>query len=174
MNRSHVAYFLVITDIVSMSLVLIFVNVLILMQTDFANEYDNRIVEMRDFTVKTSELPADFSKYEDEVSMKFALWDLIQQRIKDAKEAGLCDPDLDSTIVEINFGIKSDIVLNKLKNIDSICDEIELLNIHLMKEKSLKKQQKLKSKIDKRMKSLQFYSKSYKATYGDLSIQDAI
>lgn len=61
MNRSHVAYFLVITDIVSMSLVLIFVNVLILMQTDFANEYDNRIVEMRDFTVKTSELPADFS-----------------------------------------------------------------------------------------------------------------
>ena len=78
MNRSHVAYFLVITDIVSMSLVLIFVNVLILMQTDFANEYDNRIVEMRDFTVKTSELPADFSKYEDEVSMKFALWDLIQ------------------------------------------------------------------------------------------------
>ena len=48
------------------------------MQTDFANEYDNRIVEMRDFTVKTSELPADFSQYEDEVSMKFALWDLIQ------------------------------------------------------------------------------------------------
>lgn len=136
MNRSYVAYFLVITDIVSMSFVLVFVNVLILMQTDFANEYDNRIVEMRDFSVKTSELPESFSEFEDEVSMKFALWDLIQQRIKDAKEAGLCDPNLDSTIVEINFGIKSDTVLNKLKNIDSICDEVELLNIHLNKQQN--------------------------------------
>ena len=47
---------------------------------------------MRDFSVKTSELPEYFAENEDEVSMKFALWNLIQERIEDAKEAGICDP----------------------------------------------------------------------------------
>ena len=89
---------------------------------------------MRDFTVEINNLPITFCTHKDEVSMKFAIWAQIQERIKDAKEAKLCKEDLDSTIVEINFGIKNYLVLNKLIEIDKICYDLELENIRLSLE----------------------------------------
>ena len=82
--------------------------------------------------------------------MKFAIWAQIQERINDAKEAKLCKNDLDSTIVEINFGIKNYLVLNKLIEIDKICYDLELQNIKLNQETD----DVMKLKISKEIKRI--------------------
>jgi len=95
--------------------ILIFVNLLIILQEEFADQYDDETVEMRDFTVRTNFLPESFKQYTDATHMKFAIWQQIQTKIKDCKAANLLPHDLDSTIVELNFGIKNFDVLNELK-----------------------------------------------------------
>ena len=42
---------------------------------------------MKDFTIRTDYLPKIYSKYEDEISMKFAIWKLVQEKIADLKNA---------------------------------------------------------------------------------------
>lgn len=59
-SKNTLAYFIIITDVVSMAIILIFVNLLIYMQKDFATQFDEGTVEMRDFTVATDGLPASF------------------------------------------------------------------------------------------------------------------
>ena len=86
---------------------------------------------MRDFTVRTNTLPEYFRKYEDVVSMKFAVWQQIKTKIRDCQKAGIIREDLDTTIVEINFGVKSFEIFNELKSINEQCAVIELYNIKL-------------------------------------------
>lgn len=66
------------------------------------------------------------SVFKDEISMKFAIWKHVQDRITDAKQIGLCDKNLDSTIVDINFGMQSFDVIKKLNKINNLCSKIEL------------------------------------------------
>ena len=40
---------------------------------------------MRDFTIRIIELPKEFAQNKDELSMKFAIWNLIQEKIEDLK-----------------------------------------------------------------------------------------
>ena len=77
------------------------------MQQDFANQFDEETVEMRDFTMRSNQLPESFCQYEDELSIKFAIWQQIQQKIKESKELGVCKEIIEPTIVEINFCINS-------------------------------------------------------------------
>ena len=69
---------------------------------------------MVDFAVKIDQLPSSFKKHRDLNSMKHGLWKEITDKINDAKEKGVCPADLDGTIVEIKFGLKSFDVLNQL------------------------------------------------------------
>lgn len=65
MKKKTVAYILVLIDILSMFSVLIFINFLILMQQEFAQQFDEDTVEMRDFTVRSNSLPPEFRQYKD-------------------------------------------------------------------------------------------------------------
>lgn len=76
-SKSKIAIAIVFIDILSMAIILVFVNLLILMQEDFAHWFDVSTVEMRDFSVNTYGLPGSFSHYNDEVSVKFAIWEQI-------------------------------------------------------------------------------------------------
>jgi len=55
------------------------------MQRDYVNEYDHTTVETRDFTLVIEKLPETFKQYNDELSLKFAIWDMIQQKINACK-----------------------------------------------------------------------------------------
>ena len=76
-SKSKIAIAIVMMDILSMAIILVFVNLLILMQEDFSHWFDVSTVEMRDFTVNAYGLPKSFSHYKDEVSIKFAIWEQI-------------------------------------------------------------------------------------------------
>lgn len=161
-HKKTIAAWIVFLDMLSMATILIFINTLIMMQQDFANQFDEETVEMRDFTVRSNQLPESFRQYEDEVSMKFAIWQQIQQKIKDAKESGVCEETIDPTIVEINLGINSFDVLNELKRIDDACAEIELLNIRLKKSTDRSKANQLKYLIAKQRSILLEKVESFK------------
>ena len=47
------------------------------MQKDYIEEFDKTTVESRDFTLMIEQLPESFSQYQDELSLKFAIWDMI-------------------------------------------------------------------------------------------------
>ena len=161
-HKKTIAAWIVFLDMLSMAAILIFINTLILMQQDFANQFDEETVEMRDFTVRSKKLPESFRQYEDEVSIKFAIWQQIQQKIKDAKESGVCEESIDPTIVEINLGINSFDVLNELKRIDDACAEIELLNIRLKKSTDRTTANKLKYSIARQRSLLHEKVESFK------------
>jgi hypothetical protein len=44
------------------------------MQKDFAKKYDIQTVEARDFTIIINQLPSGFQHYNNEIDIKFALW----------------------------------------------------------------------------------------------------
>lgn len=70
------AIFIVITDIVSMIVTIISLNCLLVMQENYTTLYDDETVEMKDFTVKTyGMLPKELCTYENEIEIKFAVWD---------------------------------------------------------------------------------------------------
>jgi hypothetical protein len=88
---------------------------------------------MRDFTIVIDKLPEAFRAYQDDISMKVAIWKQITGRIKDAKKCGFCNFELNSEIVSINFGVKNYEILSSLKQINELCSYIELLNLQLQK-----------------------------------------
>ena len=76
------AIFIVITDIISMIVTIISLNCLLVMQENYTTLYDDETVEMKDFTVKTyGMLPKELCRYENEIEIKFAVWDQIQHGI---------------------------------------------------------------------------------------------
>ena len=88
---------------------------------------------MRDFTIKIEKLPKAFEEYKDEISIKFALWKYIQEKLNECKEVYSIE-GIDTTIVEINLGLNSYKNLNKLKQIRKLNDRIEFYNIKLQLE----------------------------------------
>ena len=85
---------------------------------------------MRDFTVITEHpLPESFKKYKNYISLKYAIWSQIQEKLEDVKTHKLCPPDVDTTVAEINLGLISYNDLNKLKEINQLNQYIEYFNI---------------------------------------------
>ena len=83
-------------------------------------------------------MPEEIDQFKDEISIKFAIWKLIQDRFTDAKQIGMCDKSLDSTIVDINFGMQSFDIIMRLNKMNDLCSEIELQNINLKQSKEEK------------------------------------
>ena len=69
---------------------------------------------MRDYTVISYYLPKTFQQYHDEISLKCAIWTQIQEKFRDLKKLGLCDEEVDSSIVEINLGYNGFEAINPL------------------------------------------------------------
>ena len=67
--------------------------------------------------------------------MKFQLWYDITEGIKLAKKFGLCLKNVDPTIINIEFGLKNQALIEKKKEMNDTCTEIELLHIQLSAEK---------------------------------------
>ena len=88
---------------------------------------------MKDFTVKTygSSLPKSLCSFEDEIDIKFAIWDNIQQGFSNFIESDDCHSDIDRTIVSIDLARLNCNFLNQLKELDKISSEIELYNLKL-------------------------------------------
>lgn len=85
------------------------------MQKDYAQEYGKDIVEVRDFTLIIEKLPQSFAQYKDVLSLKFAIWDQIQKKVEACKQQGLCDEQIDTSIVDINIQT-SDISFHQKQN----------------------------------------------------------
>ena len=86
---------------------------------------------MRDFAVKIDILPQSFKDKHDEISVKFALWQQIQEKLKECRDHGLCSKNIDTTVVEINIGLNQYEDIELLKQIQELCDSIEYQNIKL-------------------------------------------
>lgn len=78
-----------------------------------------------------NKLPDTFKQYKDELSLKFAIWRQIQEKLERCKRQGLCPRDLDISIVEINFGMEDIEFLNKQKQIGVLIEEIETDHIQI-------------------------------------------
>lgn len=46
----------------------------------------NEVIEARDFSIVIEELPASFKQYTDELSLKVAIWKMIQDKLHQCKE----------------------------------------------------------------------------------------
>lgn len=117
------------SDIIILLVLILGYNMIYYMQKDFANQYDQNTIEAKDFTLMINKLPKSFSQYKDELSIKFAIWKQIQEKIEKCKKQGLCPQDLDTSIVEINFGIGDISFLDKQKEIGALIEEIETNHI---------------------------------------------
>ena len=104
-------------------------------------------------------LPKSFSQYEDEISLKYAIWKQIQEKFEKLKRMKLCSQNLDTTIVEINLGLSDNESFNILQQIDELNQQIEVLNIKRNKDhpdqnpKWVKKINKVQAKLGKLIKS---------------------
>ena len=119
-----------VSDIVILSALILGYNMIYYMQKDYSEQYDTQVIEARDFTLVIDKLPESFNQYTDELSLKFAIWNMIQKKIALCKEQKLCHEQLDQTIVEINFGSAEIEVLEKQNKIGSLIERIE--NDHIM------------------------------------------
>ena len=60
-------------DLISMMVVYLFSKYIKSAFEDYAIQFDNETVQMKDFTVIIDKLPKSFDKYENEYSLKWAL-----------------------------------------------------------------------------------------------------
>lgn len=133
LTKSQLSTALVVSDILLMSTLIIGLNVIAFMQKDYIEEYDKTTVEVRDFTLVINKLPESFKQYKDELSLKFALWAQIQQRIQECKDQQLCSEEIDPTIVEINLGETDIELLEKQREMGKLISQIEENHIKIQK-----------------------------------------
>ena len=110
---------------------------------DFSSQYDSQTVEARDFTVVINQIPESFRQNKNEFALKFRLWNEIQDGIALAKKMGMCSKKIDPTILSIDFGMKSNTMLDLKRIISEKCREVELVQIKLSLEKDPAKKLKL-------------------------------
>lgn len=91
------------------------------------------MIEARDFTLVIQEIPASFKQYKDELSLKFAIWRQIQNKFKLCKERKYCSPDLDTSIVEINFGLANIECLVKQRQVVELTNKVEVQHVKMMR-----------------------------------------
>ena len=80
-DKRQIATLVACFDILTISIFMFTTMVLHHLQISFAEAYDSQTVESRDFTVKIKKLPNSFQQYSNENSLKFALWNEIQDAI---------------------------------------------------------------------------------------------
>ena len=100
--------------------------------------------------MKVRALPDNFVQYGNENSLKFGLWNEIQDAVKLAKKIGLCGQEVDSSIIQINIGLKDNSLNDHLMVINDLSDQLELL--HLSQKRYPKND--LSEMINKKVKML--------------------
>ena len=148
LTKGQLSLALVLSDILLMSALVIGLNVIAFMQKDYIEEFDKATVEVRDFTLVISKLPESFRQYKDELSLKFALWSQIQNKIELCKAQKLCSEEIDPTIIEINLGETDIELLEKQREMGLLISLIEQNHIRMQKLESepnrFKKNEELK------------------------------
>ena len=113
-SMSHLA---VITDILILIVMITFYNVIRYNQKDYCKHFDDVTIEAKDFTLQIHQLPLTFAQYKDELSIKYAIWNQIQQKINFYKENKMCFEELDSTIIDIHFAMRDIELLERQRKI---------------------------------------------------------
>ena len=127
MSKRNASFLIVFSDVATIIIFIFAQGIIFYMQKDFSKQYDSQTVEARDFTVVINQIPESFRQNKNEFSMKFSLWNEIQDGISLAKKMGMCTKKIDPTILSIDFGYKSNTMLDHKKKVSQKCREIELL-----------------------------------------------
>lgn len=121
------------SDVIIIFVLILGFNLIYYMQKDYVQQFDEDSVEARDFTIVIDSLPSSFHKYKDELSLKFAIWKQIQTKFTVCKQQNYCHEDLDTSIVDINFGLANIEYLERQKRILGIIEELENKHIRVVK-----------------------------------------
>ena len=68
---------------------------------------------------------------------------------------GICSDDIDPTIIQIDFGMRSNYLIDSLQGIDLMCSEIELIYINYIKEQNQRRKKILHKSIYYKCATLQ-------------------
>ncbi len=60
LSKNNLNLFLILSDIILITIIIIGFNIISYMQRDFSQEYDSNVVEARDFTIVIDQLPQTF------------------------------------------------------------------------------------------------------------------
>jgi len=61
--------------------------------------------------------------------MKFEIWNEISEGLKLCKKLQMYPDEIDETIIDINLGMKNNVIIDKKKKINEMCKDIEFLYI---------------------------------------------
>lgn len=78
MNKADIIYFILIMDFIVVFTFICFINFLEIRYKEYAEVFDKRNVEMRDFTVMLTNLPPDFDYGGKEIMLQAQLWNHIE------------------------------------------------------------------------------------------------
>ena len=85
------------------------------MLKDYAFQYEEETVYVKNYTLIIESLPESFKIYKNQTNIMHALWSQIHQKIEHCKQSGIIRKDLDPIIVDINFALTDFKVFNKFK-----------------------------------------------------------
>ena len=137
MQKSQFIYFILIIDFTIVFLFICFINWLEQRYLQYAEVFDKKNVEMRDFTLEFTELPFDHEFGGKDLILTAKLWNLLEYHTKQAfLQSAEGNPDLyERVMAEANWEVMD---INYGKNNTY---EVDLL--HLMDEEDRKKKQEI-------------------------------
>lgn len=133
LTKAELSMVLVLSDVLLIIVLIVGFNMISYMQKDYIYEFSKTTVGVRDFTLVISKLPESFKQYKDELSLKFALWSQIQQKIQECKDQELCPQDIDPSICEINFAETDIELIEKQRQMGELIAKIEEDHIKMIK-----------------------------------------
>ena len=94
-GKSQLTYFIVAVDFFVVIFMICFINLLEVRYLDYAEVFDKRAVEMRDFTLEFANLPYDHAYGGKDLMLQAKLWLHIEKHVREALEARAMDnPEL--------------------------------------------------------------------------------
>lgn len=128
--------FLVVSDIIMITVCIIAFNIIHSMQKDFAEQYSAQTIEVKDFTLAIDKVPETFDQYKNETSMKAALWQKIQDQISTLKSQDKCPANLNTTVISINIGYRDIEKYQKMRDMSKIVKDMEQQHAILIQQKT--------------------------------------
>ena len=154
-SKYNVAIVIITFDILGVLVFLFSYYLIFFMQKDFADSFDSQTVEARDFTVVIDQLPTNFKHYQNEYNMKFAIWHDIQEGLQLAKKMGMCSDKVNSTIININFGLRDNRIILHKKMIQEMTNELQLLHLEYARDKKISLLRTMDIKVQELTEELQ-------------------
>jgi len=125
-------YLILIVDFIVVFTTICFINLLDKRYREYADIFDKRNVEMRDFTIQVTNLPMDFEFGGKDILLTAQLWNHFEKHLKEAMESAprenenqerldQLDKDRCWEVTDINFGKfqnKEMVLLTKMDKFD--------------------------------------------------------